>query len=242
MKTSGRRLLILSCSKSKSPDRKLLPAIERYQGPTYKVLRKFLRERLNASIDIYILSAKFGLIPSSRSIPYYDLEMTEKRAKKISASIVKNIIKVAAVQNYDEAFILLGKTYLHAVKGIEEVLHIPIHVSEMSSVGGYLSALRKWLYGNQSRFRFELGTTKNVTIKGKKIIFTCDEVLDIARANLVHELSQARRFQGWYVKIDQEHISPKWLVSKLTNLPLKSFHTHQAIQVLSKLGLEVNQT
>ena len=38
------RLLIISCSRRKNPASKKLPAIERYDGPIFQVLRKFLRE------------------------------------------------------------------------------------------------------------------------------------------------------------------------------------------------------
>ena len=37
-------MLILACSRRKRPDEGLLPAIERYDGPTFCVLRRFLRE------------------------------------------------------------------------------------------------------------------------------------------------------------------------------------------------------
>ena len=41
--TADHRLLILSCSQRKRPDRVLLPALERYDGPVFRMLRKFLR-------------------------------------------------------------------------------------------------------------------------------------------------------------------------------------------------------
>jgi hypothetical protein len=37
-------MLILACSRRKRPDEGLLPAIERYDGPAFRVLRHFLRE------------------------------------------------------------------------------------------------------------------------------------------------------------------------------------------------------
>ena len=39
-----RRLLILSCSQRKHETQEPLPAIERYNGPLFFVLRRFLRE------------------------------------------------------------------------------------------------------------------------------------------------------------------------------------------------------
>lgn len=56
--SSDLRLLILSCSRRKRSDRGLLPALERYDGPTYRVMNKFLRVNPSGtqSLDVYILS------------------------------------------------------------------------------------------------------------------------------------------------------------------------------------------
>lgn len=56
----GDRLLILSCSRRKRLDTDLLPAIERYDGPAFRVLRRFLRERPFEAPDVLILSAEHG--------------------------------------------------------------------------------------------------------------------------------------------------------------------------------------
>ena len=42
------RMLILSCSSRKKPTNRQMPAIERYDGPAFRVLRKFLREQNRA--------------------------------------------------------------------------------------------------------------------------------------------------------------------------------------------------
>ncbi len=60
-----KRLLILSCSQRKSESLERLPAIERYNGPLFFVLRRFIRECPGQArhLDVYILSAAYGLIP-----------------------------------------------------------------------------------------------------------------------------------------------------------------------------------
>jgi hypothetical protein len=37
-------MLILACSRRKRPDEGLLPAIEPYDGPAFRMVRRFLRE------------------------------------------------------------------------------------------------------------------------------------------------------------------------------------------------------
>jgi hypothetical protein len=48
------RLLIAACSQRKRADEGLLPAIERYDGPVYRVLRRFLRQHPSKPPGIYI--------------------------------------------------------------------------------------------------------------------------------------------------------------------------------------------
>ena len=61
----NRRLLILACSQRKQASCEPLPAIDRYNGPLFLVLRRFMREcpRQARLLDVYILSAAYGLIP-----------------------------------------------------------------------------------------------------------------------------------------------------------------------------------
>lgn len=73
-RSSNPRLLILSCSRKKHPAQGLLPALERYDGPAYRVINKFLRVHPSEkqSLNVYILSARFGLISDDERIPNCD--------------------------------------------------------------------------------------------------------------------------------------------------------------------------
>lgn len=57
---------------------KTVAALERYDGPAFHVLRKFIIEcpAEARNLDIHILSAKFGLITAARSIPRYEQNVT----------------------------------------------------------------------------------------------------------------------------------------------------------------------
>ena len=41
-----KNLLLISCSQTKRQDAELMPAIERYDGPVYRCLRKLIRDEL----------------------------------------------------------------------------------------------------------------------------------------------------------------------------------------------------
>ena len=107
------RLLILSCSSKKRSDQGLLPALERYDGPAYRVVNKFLRVHPSGvqSLDMYILSAEFGLIPSSKPIPDYDRRMTLQRAKELQQPVLNELKQILIGKQYKELFISLGKDY-----------------------------------------------------------------------------------------------------------------------------------
>lgn len=85
----SRALLILACSATKRADAGDLPALQRYDGPAFRVLRKALRERAGLSdvLTICILSAEYGLIGADTPIPDYDRRMTRARAWELYLSV-----------------------------------------------------------------------------------------------------------------------------------------------------------
>jgi cytoplasmic iron level regulating protein YaaA (DUF328/UPF0246 family) len=80
------RLLILACSARKRLDRSALPAIERYDGVNFRILKKLQREHaFPHDLDVLILSAKYGLLRPETPIEAYNLKMTEARAAELCA-------------------------------------------------------------------------------------------------------------------------------------------------------------
>ena len=125
-------LLIISCSQrkiqSESPEitKGLMPAIDRYDGPTYRCLRKFRdansEKKFPNNLRILILSAKFGLIHPETEIPDYDLKMTAERAEEIRHEVKLDLYHCLhfykiAYRGMDQVFINLGKTYRRTLEG-----------------------------------------------------------------------------------------------------------------------------
>ncbi len=75
-----KRCLILGCSETKVATPDNVPAIDRYDGPPFRVLRRFLADRSpmnpKSDLDVFILSAQFGLIRDEQPIPIYDRHMS----------------------------------------------------------------------------------------------------------------------------------------------------------------------
>ena len=88
MQTDARYLLIIACSQRKLSDPGLVPAIARYDGGQFRVLRKAHRDGyLSNYLDVLILSAKYGLIKACTPIANYEQRMNRKRASELKAQV-----------------------------------------------------------------------------------------------------------------------------------------------------------
>ena len=135
-----RRLLIVSCSKTK---RKLknAPAMEVYDGPVYKILRKNLKQ----NIDILIISAKYGLIKQDQLISYYDLQMTDEIAESFRNELTATLSKIINNNSYEEIFIELGKTYQRSIDFKKLEFNNQNLIFDNGTIGMRLHNLKKWL-------------------------------------------------------------------------------------------------
>jgi hypothetical protein len=140
-----KRLLILACSQRKRPNPGLLPAIERYDGPQFQVLRKFLLEQpvKAQSVDIFVLSANFGLISANQPTPNYDYKMSPQRAQELQPKVTCALEQVLQVNPYSELFISLGQNYWQALVGYERLvpMETQVTVAEGSQGGRQAEAL-----------------------------------------------------------------------------------------------------
>lgn len=238
------RLLILACSQTKRADPGLLPAIERYDGPVFRVVRKYKRENPSCeqSLLIQILSAKYGLLNIDQPIPSYDYKMTTKHAESLQAEVSGRLKLILENTCCQDAFIYASQTYLTALGNYNSYFPPRTNTVTLISTPGYkLAELHRWLYPNQ-KLQSNISTpvsSEAVQIKGIKIAYTHNEVIDIIRQALNSEPAPAINFSAWYTVVDGQRIAPKWLISKLTGLPSSSFHTDTAKRVLKQLGFEV---
>lgn len=143
------RLLILSCSATKRPDPELLPALLRYDGPAYRLLRKALRELAEVHHPrIAILSAEFGLITNDTPIPCYDRRMDKTRAAAL-APLVQRELNAILADTPTDVFVHLGRDYLSAL-GTVPSGSWRISYAE-GGIGERLGQLRRWLYASHRR-------------------------------------------------------------------------------------------
>ncbi len=143
-----RRLLILSCSQRKHTSDEPLPAIERYNGPLFFVLRRFLRECPGEArqLDVYILSAAYGLIPADFQTEFYDQKMNLSRVVKLQSHIKRTFSDILRT-NYTSICFVLGKTYLKVFEGLQDL--IPTSTESVVAdgpIGKKQTELKRWLW------------------------------------------------------------------------------------------------
>lgn len=235
-----RRLLILSCSRKKRTGSRLLPALERYDGPAFRVLRKFIVEcpAVACNLDIRILSAKFGLIPADRPIPFYDKPMTARRAITLNPAVSAEVERLLAQRIYRKLLINVGQNYQPALAGFESLAPDDLEVAQASgSSGRRLTILHDWLHSESPPSR-PVSHIGSACLRRIEITLTPDEVIDIACRALAEGKGAPHDYQSWYVRINDHRVAPKWLVSQLTGLPVGAFHSDEARRVLLQLGIK----
>jgi len=140
------RLLILACSQRKTPVKGYLQAIDRYDGPAFRVLRKYLRENSDGSLAVLILSAKYGLIEPQRAIPRYDQRLSGALADSLRPQVLKAARRVLRSRLWRAVGLCAGNEYRSVLDGIAELMPAGARLDLLAGgLGKRLTALRDWL-------------------------------------------------------------------------------------------------
>jgi hypothetical protein len=149
------RLLILACSQRKTAAKGILTAIERYDGPAFRVLRKYLREKPSNAPSVVILSAKFGLIEDTQKIPNYDCRLSQTTAERLRPQVLKVLRQKLESQPWHSIGICAGQEYQKALLGFSSLIPDGATVDLIEGgLGPRLTRLRAWLH--ESRGKVEL--------------------------------------------------------------------------------------
>ena len=102
----------------------------------FQVIQKAKREgRWGDNLHLGIISAKYGFLRSTASIENYDLKMTSEIARKHNPQVIQEIIKWNKEEKFDYIYILMGKTYLETIEGLETHIDTEIIVENMGGLG-----------------------------------------------------------------------------------------------------------
>lgn len=237
------RAVFLGCSRRKTLDANLLPAIERYDGPCFRVLRRYLRDEIIDVPQVWILSARFGLLSAEQRIPSYEESMSPKRANELRSAVFRVFLRSWQSHPFKEAFVNLGANYARVMSACWVQLPERVRVQHASgSIGGRCSQLHAWLRGEADSEIPDIPNSYPVgraTLQGVTIEIPPEDVMKLARNKFAVDRIQAERWQTWYVPLGEQRVAPKWLVSALTGLSVSCFRTSDACRFLSALGIRV---
>lgn len=220
-----------------------MPALTRYDGPFFRILRRFLSEQSSTTNPhVFILSAEYGLISSQELIDLYDRRMTKDRALKLQEQVQRTFSELWEKGEFSEIFVCLGKDYEAAMSKCWELVPntVTTHVAQ-GSIGGRGSQLKRWLWKNQilNNQKRSIKEELPVQLKGIPILHTKQQIIDIAASNC--EKTEASRFQTWYVLVGDKRVGAKWLVSQITGLSVSKFTTSDALRILENHGIKVDR-
>ena len=162
------RLLIVACSGRKFKKKTLTSAFELYDGVNYRVIKKTFREqRRPDNLTIKILSAKYGLIDETFPITNYDVRFNKTTAKERNTETINRLKSLDPIP--DEIFVNLGKTYLLATSGINDIFTDTNITYAKGGIGTKMKEMKNWLVSlywnmNQRLNRFKHSFTKNMRI------------------------------------------------------------------------------
>lgn len=143
---SERRLLILACSQRKRPVDSG-SAWELYDGNAFRVVKRAQREgKVCPDTDVYILSARHGLITPETVITHYDERMSRATAESQCGRNREVLEALLTSRDYEEVFIFAGRQYLGALDApadwVPDYAHLTIPAG---GIGVKLRALKCWV-------------------------------------------------------------------------------------------------
>jgi hypothetical protein len=123
-----------------------LPALERYDGVAFRVVKRLQRlGQYPDDVDLIIVSAKYGVIPHDRPIPDYDLRMTPDLAAKQAGENRRFLKRFLKRRAYSEVFFSAGRDYLLALDPYDAWQSVAPVMVNKGKIGLQLKELKEWL-------------------------------------------------------------------------------------------------
>jgi hypothetical protein len=136
-----------------------LPAIKRYDGVFFRVLRKRAQQARVEPQDIVIVSPAFGLICGDQTVPQHSLapgtwqhyQLDQDRVYKMREKNLQFLREKLSKGNYTEIYINVGKSLRSLIQGFEDFTHCNIIDSTGTGIGPKARHMILWLLSPPSR-------------------------------------------------------------------------------------------
>lgn len=104
--------------------------------------------------------------------------------------------------------------------------------------------MHDWLHGSPPKLRYNstmLAEGNGARIRGVEVTLTPEQVFEAATEALGEGWGDPERYESWCVQVNGRCVAPKWLVSRISALPVGAFTTDDARRLLARLGIEVRR-
>lgn len=245
-----RPLLLLTCSARKRLDSGELPAIERYDGPMFRVLRRFRNQHPNLEFETFILSARFGWMGEQTPTPLYDQQPSDDPNWRLESQLA--LAHLIESKNWGPIFFDIGARYRLAVGSIAQNIPSSTEVRWAQGAPGMRTAqLGFWLENLAPHFAratpdivpYNLSCAGHQAMfQGKTFRVEAAQLRALAKRWRDSPISPKARPFHWSVAIQLPHavqyVPLKWLVSQIVGVPPGQFSTEQAKVFLCQIGME----
>lgn len=215
-----------------------MPAIRRYDGPFFRAVRRGLAA--GCEVETYVLSARFGLIHSDTEVPWYDQRLGQSAEPAFAEGLQVSVSQLAESGRFTTAFVCAGHKYLGLLgTHLDRLRAVAPVTTAAGGLGEKLTRLRGWLSDPRSVVPYSSQVASVVKVRGVEVPATESEVMALAREAVRNRERAALKCHGWHVPVDGAAVAPKWLIHKLTGLPVGRFHSDDARRALAALGVRV---
>jgi len=133
-------IVIISCGASKRSVR--APAWKLYTGTYFKSMFSCARKWASRREDIYILSAKYGLVQMDRVLPPYDTRIASPDAVTIQE--VRDQAEQFGLMDSQDIILLGGKDYVSVLKAVFPSAKAPLQDMKIGGMGKQMQVMKRW--------------------------------------------------------------------------------------------------
>ncbi|MCS7002698.1 MAG: hypothetical protein NZ518_07615, partial [Dehalococcoidia bacterium] len=143
---AGRRLLVVRCSAAKCPTPEPIPALDRYDGPIFRVVRRAVRAGRLSPSAVWIVSARFGVVAGDTPIPWYDEPVSSAGLARALQRLPDQLDRLAAAPSITDALFVVSRAYRPLFEAIRRALPAAAITWLAGSRGAQLTKLHTWLH------------------------------------------------------------------------------------------------
>ena len=144
------KLLILGSSYRRNPSPEPLPAIERYDGQFYRIVRKYMDKLREKNIDVIIITEDLDVVTPEMKLPYkpptgerWGLFQPRVKDSEKVRRLQEQILEIVKSKRYDEIFVALNKYYRQLLPDLTPYANKVIAYSK--GFGEKMRYLKEWL-------------------------------------------------------------------------------------------------